>query len=171
MKVTPSDEIAYYQPEPRAEASGMRDEWDQLDPGLVWRDRGTPASNRFGDIYFSSEDGLAESRHTFLAGNGLPEAWSGRAQFVIAETGFGTGLNFLATWTAWRETAAPDAVLHYLAVEGFPLSREQLGDCLAPWNELTAYSDALLAAYPPVHDGFHRVWFDQGRVALTLMIG
>jgi tRNA 5-methylaminomethyl-2-thiouridine biosynthesis bifunctional protein len=171
MKVTPSDDIAYYQPEPRAEPSGMRDEWDQLDPGLVWRDRGTPASNRFGDIYFSSEDGLAESRHTFLAGNGLPEAWSGRAQFVIAETGFGTGLNFLATWKTWRETATPNAVLHYLAVEGFPLSREQLGDCLAPWNELTAYSDALLAAYPPVHDGFHRVWFDQGRVALTLMIG
>lgn len=175
MKVTPSDDIAYYQPEPRADPSGERAGEgagrNPLDPGLIWRDRGTPASERFGDVYYSSEDGLAESRHTFLAGNGLPEAWSGRERFVIAETGFGTGLNFLATWKAWRETAAPRAVLHYLAVEGYPLNPRQLGDCLSIWPELEPFAAPLLAAYPPPHDGFHRVWFDQGRVALTLLIG
>lgn len=171
MEVTPSDDVAYYQPEPRTETSGKRATPEERDPGLVWRDRGTPASDRFGDVYYSREDGLAESRHTFLAGNGLPDAWAGKAHFVIGETGFGTGLNFLATWKAWRETASPDAVLHYLAVEGYPLSRRRLGQCLAPWDELAAFSEPLLKAYPPVHDGFHRVWFDQGRVALTLLIG
>lgn len=171
MKVTPSDDIAYYQPEPRADPSGERAGGSSLDPGLVWRDRGTPASERFGDVYFSSEDGLAESRHVFLAGNDLPEAWAGRSRFVIAETGFGTGLNFLATWKAWRESAPSDAILHYLAVEGFPLSRAQLGDCLSHWPELEPLATSLLAAYPPPHKGFHRVWLEGGRVALTLMMG
>jgi tRNA 5-methylaminomethyl-2-thiouridine biosynthesis bifunctional protein len=171
MKVTPSDAVAYYQPEPRGRASDTRSNPEERDPYLVWRDRGTPASDRFGDVYYSREDGLAESRHTFLAGNHLPEAWASKALFVIGETGFGTGLNFLATWKAWRETASPDAVLHYLAVEGYPLSRGRLGECLAPWGELAAFSEPLLKAYPPVHDGFHRLWFDQGRVALTLLIG
>ncbi len=167
MKVTPSA-IAYYQPENSRPEPAPRGD---LDPDLVWRDRGTPASARFGDVYFSSENGLAEARHTFLDGNGLPGAWAGRDCFVIGETGFGTGLNFLATWKDWRETARPGAILHYLAVEGYPLSRERMRDCLAPWSELAPLAAELAEAYPPLHDGFHRIWLDGNRVVLTLLIG
>jgi tRNA 5-methylaminomethyl-2-thiouridine biosynthesis bifunctional protein len=168
MKVTPSDTAAYYDP--------PRDKWasrghGNFDPDLIWRDARTPASRLFGDVYFSSDDGLAVARHTFLGGNQLPEAWGQRDCFVVGETGFGAGLNFLATWKAWRETAAPGAVLHYLALEGYPLTREQLLACLAPWPELSTLSAELVDVYPPLHDGFHRVWLDGGRVALTLMIG
>jgi tRNA 5-methylaminomethyl-2-thiouridine biosynthesis bifunctional protein len=71
-------------------------------PGLTWQPGHTPAAERFGDIYYSREGGLAESRHVFLAGNDLPRAWHGREFFVICELGFGTGLNFLAAWELWR---------------------------------------------------------------------
>ena len=168
MKVTPSNTNAYYTPSQDDPASRPRGD---ADPALIWRDAATPASERFGDVYYSSDDGLAEARHTFLGGNGLPQAWTRRGCFVIAETGFGTALNFLATWHAWRQTAPPGAVLHYLAVEGYPLTAEQRAACLAPWPELAPLASELTAVHPPLHDGFHRVWLDGGRVALTLLIG
>src|SRR6266513_2057488 len=67
---------------------------------------GTPWSDEFGDVYHSAAGGPAQARHVFLAGNRLPERWAGRERFVILETGFGFGLNFLATWQAWRRDPA-----------------------------------------------------------------
>ena len=64
---------------------------------------GTPCSSRFGDVYHSSDGGLAQARHVFIAGNGLPARWQKRNRFTVLETGFGSGLNFLATWQAWRQ--------------------------------------------------------------------
>lgn len=63
----------------------------------------TIRSEEFDDIYFSPEDGVAETRHVFLAGNGLPDRWQGRDDFTIAETGFGTGLNFLCAWDMFEK--------------------------------------------------------------------
>jgi len=67
---------------------------------IDWRD-GQPWSRRYGDVYFSREGGLGQARHVFLAGNRLTERFAAlpaSAQFTIAETGFGTGLSFLAAW-------------------------------------------------------------------------
>ena len=58
--------------------------------------QGIPFSEEFGDVYHSTHGGLAQSRHVFLGGNGLPQAWAERDAFTIVETGFGLGLNFLA---------------------------------------------------------------------------
>lgn len=125
---------------------------------------------RFSDIFFSPEDGLAESRHVFLGGNLLPERWAGRRRFAVAETGFGTGLNFLAAWKAFTETAAPDAVLDYVSFERYPLTPAEIGRFLAPWaGELGPYLDRLLAQYPLRVPGFHRVVM--GNASLTLVFG
>ena len=72
---------------------------DQCDR-VTWRAGGTPVSARFDDPYFSLQDGLAEARHVFLAGNDLPARF--RDGFRIAELGFGTGLNHVATVLAWQ---------------------------------------------------------------------
>jgi hypothetical protein len=64
---------------------------------LAFAGDGTPFSPRYGDIYHSSQGGLAQARHVFLAGNQLPARWTDCERFVILETGFGLGLNFLAT--------------------------------------------------------------------------
>jgi len=71
---------------------------------LEWRDGGVPVSTRFDDPYFSLDDGLAETRHVFLAGNDLPARF--RDRFHIAELGFGTGLNLLCAWQAFLASGA-----------------------------------------------------------------
>ena len=63
----------------------------------------TPYSPEYGDVYHSADSGPGQARHVFLGGNDLPARWAGTRVFIILETGFGLGLNFLATWQAWRE--------------------------------------------------------------------
>lgn len=137
---------------------------------LDWRD-GVPCSADFGDIYFSARDGLGETRHVFLEGIGAPDIWSGRARFTVGELGFGTGLNVLGLWDAWRRTAAEDARLHIVSVEGFPLEPGDLAVAHATFPELGPLAAELRASYPRRAPGFHRLRLDGGRVALTLLFG
>src|SRR5687767_3275282 len=132
---------------------------------------GTPFSNEFGDVYHSTQGGLAQSRHVFLAGNGLPGRWQGRDAFVVLETGFGLGLNFLATWHAWRNDPGKCGRLHFVSVEGRPFTRADLEQALAPFEEVRPLARQLLAAWPPAIAGFHRLEFEAGRVVLTLLLG
>ncbi len=145
-------------------------------PGVQWEGDGVAASTRFGDVYFSRDGGLAEKRHVFLGGCGLPAGWEGRAQYWVGELGFGTGLNFLATWQTWARNGPPNGVLHYLAVEGYPLTTAQLAACSQHWPELEPYAAALAQVYPEPQAGFHRLFpklspGSQPRIVLTLLMG
>jgi tRNA 5-methylaminomethyl-2-thiouridine biosynthesis bifunctional protein len=132
---------------------------------------GTPYSAEFEDVYHSSHGGLAQARHVFLAGNSLPQRWASRDAFVIVETGFGLGLNFLATWQAWRDDPARPARLHFISVEGRPFSRADLVEALQPFTEVAPLAHALCQVFPPPLEGFHRLHFEGGRVMLTLVFG
>ncbi|MBM7455068.1 tRNA 5-methylaminomethyl-2-thiouridine biosynthesis bifunctional protein [Oceanisphaera litoralis] len=144
---------------------------------LDWNDQGTPVAAAFDDVYFSNDNGLAETRHVFLGHNGLPERWvdHDRPLFVVAETGFGTGLNVLATWQAFidyrRQHPQGNARrLHLISVEKFPLTRADLQQALGQWPELSILSERLLAEYPPAVNGCHRLWLDEN-VCLDLWLG
>lgn len=129
----------------------------------------TIRSEEFDDIYFAPEDGVAETRHVFLAGNGLPARWQGRDHFTIAETGFGTGLNFLCAWDLFEKTAGQEQALDYISFEKYPLSPADIKKALSGWQDL--FGDKLarmLAAYPLRIPGFHKVRIDE-RVSLTLI--
>lgn len=141
-------------------------------PTIDWKDDGTPVAREAGDVYFTAGDGLAETRAVFLKGCGLPEAWTGRDEFTIAETGFGTGLNFLALCELWQANRPhPDAWLHFVSFEGFPLTRDDAARALNTWPELKPYADRLLAAWPgPIRRVHHEVWQDLG-ITLTLHLG
>ncbi len=132
---------------------------------------GIPVSPEFKDVYHSADGGLAQSRHVFLAGNELPERWKARASFVILETGFGLGLNFLTTWDAWRRDAGRPRRLHFVSVEGRPFSSADLATALAPFDELAPLAGALVSVWPAPLAGFHRLHFDGGNVILTLLFG
>lgn len=140
------------------------------DADLQWTEKGEPYSGRFGDIYFSSEDGIAESRHVFLDGNDLPGRWRGGAcrRFGIGETGFGTGLNFLLTWQAWLALPSPRPRLQYISIEKFPLDRADLARALAPWESLAPLAEQLLAHWPGRLPGQHRLVFEDGVITLDL---
>ncbi|MCB1731282.1 MAG: bifunctional tRNA (5-methylaminomethyl-2-thiouridine)(34)-methyltransferase MnmD/FAD-dependent 5-carboxymethylaminomethyl-2-thiouridine(34) oxidoreductase MnmC [Halieaceae bacterium] len=145
--------------------------WQPVTPAaLQWEQDGAPRSTSFGDIYYSSEDGLAESRYVFLEGNGLPtrwQAWPG-GHFCIAETGFGTGLNFLLTWQAWLDTPRPRPRLHYLSFEQFPLAPRDLQRALSQWPQLAPLAAQLVQHYPGLVPGQHRLLLEAGQLTLDL---
>ena len=127
--------------------------------GLDWGAGNLPVSQRFGDPYFSLNDGLAETRHVFLAGNHLPARF--RDGFQVAELGFGTGLNLLATLIA-----SNGAALHYTSFEAFPLAAPDIA------RALTAFPEALAVAGP-----FLQAWetgatrFTLGRIGVEVVVG
>lgn len=141
---------------------------------LDWDAEGQPISSVFGDVYFSKANGLEEARHVFLQHNQLPERWAELANtdhFTIAETGFGSGLNFLAAWDLWLKTAPESAQLHFVSVEKYPLNKADLTRALALWPQLNEFAEQLIAAYPVfIGTSFHRLSFMNGRIKLTLII-
>ncbi len=143
----------------------------RLVPATLAHLDGIPFAPAFGDVYHSADGGLAQARHVFLGGNGLPQRWRAQRRFVTLETGFGLGLNFLATWSAWRADPARSAQLHYVALEKHPFQAADLMQLHAQWPELASLSQQLLAAWPPLVPGFHRLLLDEGRVVLTLVFG
>ena len=137
---------------------------------LAFAGDGTPFSPRYGDIYHSSQGGLAQARHVFLAGNDLPARWAACQSFVILETGFGLGLNFLATWQAWRRAPGPaERKLHYVALEKHPFRLDDLQRVHTGWPELAAESCELHRQWPLPLPGLHRL--DFGDIILTLGFG
>ena len=117
---------------------------EQGSAGLDWRDGIVPVSQRFDDPYFSLADGLAETRHVFLRGNGLPERL--RDGFHVAELGFGTGLNLLALMMAWAATGAP-GVVRFTSFEAYPLEAGDMARALEAFPEARAVADPLLAQW------------------------
>jgi tRNA 5-methylaminomethyl-2-thiouridine biosynthesis bifunctional protein len=131
----------------------------------------TPYSARYDDIYHSAQGGLEQARHVFLGGNDLPQSWQGRERFVICETGFGLGLNFLATWQAWQVDPQRCRRLHFVSVEKHPFRRDDLAKLHAQWPELAGLSAQLLAQWPVLVPGLHRLHFENDAVTLTLVFG
>ena len=138
-----------------------------LVPARLAFQEGIPYSEAFGDVYHSAAGGPAQARHVFLGGNGLPQRWAGRRRFVILETGFGAGLNFLATWQAWRRDPAHCERLHFVSIEKHPLAAADLRRVLEKW-EVHDEAAELLARWPTLVPGAQRLEFDGGRVVLTL---
>ncbi|OOE75032.1 bifunctional tRNA (5-methylaminomethyl-2-thiouridine)(34)-methyltransferase MnmD/FAD-dependent 5-carboxymethylaminomethyl-2-thiouridine(34) oxidoreductase MnmC [Salinivibrio sp. ML290] len=145
---------------------------------ISWNDTGTPVAKQFDDVYFSNHDGLAETRYVFIEQNQLPARWqtATSSRFVIAETGFGTGLNFLATWAAFEQFRqihpnAPVTQLHFISFEKYPLTVEDLARAHQAWPELASYAEQLRAYYPVPLAGCQRIVLAQGQITLDLWFG
>ena len=132
---------------------------------------GTLYSPRFEDLYASSQGALEQTQHVFLNGNGLPERWQKAERFTIVETGFGAGLNFLATWRELRANPSARTRLHFVSVEKHPFAVADLAQIHDRYPALRELAGQLRGRYPPLLPGFHRLHFDGGRVTLTLLFG
>ncbi|GAA0310121.1 FAD-dependent 5-carboxymethylaminomethyl-2-thiouridine(34) oxidoreductase MnmC [Psychrobacter aestuarii] len=178
MPDTPNAHSAAAHPDTHAAITPARLTWQEDDHGSM-----VPVSGEFGDVYFSHVDGLAESRYVFIEHNHLPERLQklqARQCFTVAEIGFGTGLNVLALWQLWRTLRAAhshlaDARLHIITTEKYPLTLSDLTQILRMWQtrapELGEMIEALLAAYPPLIAGCHRLHFDNDNVTLDIWLG
>ncbi|CAM3751343.1 tRNA 5-methylaminomethyl-2-thiouridine biosynthesis bifunctional protein MnmC [Vibrio aerogenes CECT 7868] len=145
---------------------------------LGWNESGTPVSDQFDDVYFSNHNGLEETRYVFLHQNHLPERWHQFSQkrFVIGETGFGTGLNFLVAWQYFEHFRqenpdAPLKQLHFISFEKYPLNKQDLIQAHQAWPELEKYAHALQNHYPSAIPECHRIVFADGAVTLDLWFG
>lgn len=110
---------------------------------IEWKDSGVPVSTQFDDPYFSLDNGLAETQHVFLQGNDLPKRFA--AGFQIAELGFGTGLNFLASWALWK-SAGVSGNFHFTSFEAFPMAIADMRAALRHFPSLAAEAEQLCAA-------------------------
>jgi tRNA 5-methylaminomethyl-2-thiouridine biosynthesis bifunctional protein len=148
---------------------------DSDEPDVQWLPDGTPHSPRFDDPYHSrgadGASGLTQAREVFLGGCGLPKAWQGQATWTVLETGFGLGLNFLATWDAWRADPQAPPRLHYVAVEAWLPGPDDLLRSAAPFPELHALARELAGQWPGLLPGWQCLRLDGGRVQLTLGVG
>ena len=145
---------------------------------LEFNAEGTPVSRDFDDVYFSNDNGLEETRYVFLDGNHLGTRFPEhpRSLFVVAESGFGTGLNFLTLWQAFDcfRAAYPEATLqrlHFISFEKFPLTAHDLRLAHQRWPELAHWAEQLQTQWPPAIGGCHRLILDDGRVTLDLWLG
>ena len=145
--------------------------WTPLEPlDLEWQD-GVPVARETGDIFFSTQDGLAESDYVFLQGNRLRERWRSHTAdrpFVISEIGLGTGLNLCLTVAQWLTHRPSGARLHYLGFERAPMRPEDMARALSHWPDLTPIIDALLPRWPDPLPGCHRRHFPQWGLTLDL---
>jgi tRNA 5-methylaminomethyl-2-thiouridine biosynthesis bifunctional protein len=137
---------------------------------IDFSDPAAPFAADFGDVYHSRSGALAQARHVFLGGNRLPQRWQGCARFVVLETGFGLGNNFLATWAAWRDDPQRCERLHVISIEKHPPRREDLERAHAG-SELRALADQLIRAWPALTPNLHPLGFEDGRVQLLLALG
>ena len=136
-----------------------------------WLEGSVPCSTRFDDPYYSRQDGLAETRHVFLAGNRLAERFAACDRFTIAELGFGTGLNFLATAQMWHETAPPAAKLDFFSFEQFPMTAGDMAAALTVWPELTMLARPLLEAWSDSSNLTKVFELKNENIALTVLFG
>ncbi|NNG42338.1 bifunctional tRNA (5-methylaminomethyl-2-thiouridine)(34)-methyltransferase MnmD/FAD-dependent 5-carboxymethylaminomethyl-2-thiouridine(34) oxidoreductase MnmC [Pseudoalteromonas sp. NEC-BIFX-2020_002] len=149
---------------------------------------GTPIADNFNDVYFSNDDGQAESDYVFYQQNNMPHRLQNhdRPHFVIGETGFGTGLNFLNTWLQFKNyltsrqhhnlevhNSVQQNVqrLHFISFEKYPIKADDLKKALQVWPTLALQSKQLLAKYPINLAGCHRLEFENGQVVLDLYFG
>ena len=137
---------------------------------LAFDTEGVAFSSAYRDRYHPRSGALEQAAHVFLHGNGLPGRWQGRERFVILETGFGLGNNFLATLAAWRGDPRRCERLHFISIEKHPFTRADLARAHegSPLREL---ADELLAPWPSPTPDLHRLDFAGGQVQLLLALG
>ncbi|QGZ62773.1 bifunctional tRNA (5-methylaminomethyl-2-thiouridine)(34)-methyltransferase MnmD/FAD-dependent 5-carboxymethylaminomethyl-2-thiouridine(34) oxidoreductase MnmC [Paraburkholderia acidisoli] len=152
---------------------------------LAFRDDGMPFSPHYDDVYHGMSGAFTQAEDVFLRGNELPQRWQNRRVFTVVETGFGLGVNFLATWAAWRDDPARCERLHFVSVEKHPFSRDDLRAALGAvvgkdvgagvdesgHSKALPLAQALVDAWPMLVPGVHRLEFEGGRVTLTLAFG
>lgn len=140
-----------------------------------------PVSHAFDDVYFSHSGGIHESHYVFIEGNDLADRLAklgDKQTFVVAETGFGTGLNFLALCKFWatlkqNQQLNPGARLYFISTEKFPLSQEDLRTALAAWQgdeQIQHFIHQLIHQYPLPLAGCHRIYI-QDDITLDLWLG
>ena len=137
-------------------------------------------------------DTLSKQQQSALRDQHLQARWQQdnahkKSAFTLAEIAFGAGYNFLHIANLWLKSTPANAEMHYIAFEKSPLSKAAIEHLFnkpskqvpnapylknAPHQQLMQQlKQQLIINYPPLVPGFHRLFFTQQRVTLTLIFG
>ncbi|MFT6269678.1 MAG: tRNA 5-methylaminomethyl-2-thiouridine biosynthesis bifunctional protein [Alphaproteobacteria bacterium] len=169
-----------------------------ITPANIYLDENnTPASQKYGDVYFFTQNGAQETDYVFINGNDLVNRWRhyDSDYFCIAETGFGTGLNFFRSaryFQHFRQTYPHHRLtkLVFISTEKNPLRKNDAASIIEQWKQddfLTGasheatnyidYSKVWIEQYPVPVAGIHRRHFSlntkdcKGELVLDLHYG
>jgi tRNA 5-methylaminomethyl-2-thiouridine biosynthesis bifunctional protein len=139
---------------------------------IQWNEN-QPYSLDFNDVYFNSDNGLQETEYVFIAHNQLKQRFAAaeNSHFTIIETGFGTGLNFLAVAAQWLALAPLSARLHYISIEKFPLNPADFFYAVHVWPKVPSISKEMTTQYDNLKVGLNTFNLADGRIQLDLHIG
>ena len=126
-------------------------------------------SKFYNDIYFDKLNGPKETEHVYLNTNNLTKKFQNKQKFVIAEIGFGTGLNFLLTWKLWKENRKTNGSLTYISFENAPLSKKDIERVYKKFKKLDGYSRFLLKNIPERCKSTHRIFIKADNINLILI--
>ncbi len=145
---------------------------------ISFNSQGTPVSEAFDDVYFSNDDGVAETQYVFIDGNDIRDKWRKHEQshFVIGETGFGTGLNIMLIMQQFAEFTHANPMhrlkkLHVISFEKYPLNIGALQKIAQSRNLLALEYKALIDAYPPELSGNHTLDMSTFNTVIHLVLG
>jgi len=116
----------------------------------TWIDNTHLYSEEFEDIYFNTENGIAESEYVFIDANNIANRFANNSleRFTLLELGFGTGLNFLNTLKHWQSSTKADSTwLDYIAIDKYPLTAQEINQALLVFPSLKSELALLLASY------------------------
>lgn len=128
----------------------------------------SPYNDEFGDIYFNTFNPVEESKFVFT--NAIDEIWDKKDFFIVAECGFGTGLNFLNLAKKFKKT---DKKLHYVSIEKNLLSAKDLQEIYEKLNKFKKISKNLIKKISKIQIGeflINRIKFNKN-ITLDLVIG
>ena len=126
-------------------------------------------SKSYNDIYFDKLNGPQETEHVYLNTNNLTKKFKNKQKFVIAEIGFGTGLNFILTWKLWKENRKTNGSLTYISFENAPLSKKDIERVYKKFKKLDGYSRFLLKNIPERYKSTHRIFIKADNINLILI--
>ena len=126
-------------------------------------------SKSYNDIYFDKLNGPKETEHVYLNTNNLTKKFKNKQKFVIAEIGFGTGLNFILTWKLWKENRKTNGSLTYISFENAPLSKKDIERVYKKFKNLDGYSRFLLKNIPERYKSTHRIFIKADNINLILI--
>lgn len=132
-----------------------------------------PYSLDFDDVYYSSDDGLAETDYVFIQHNQLNQRFSQleKSSFTIIETGFGTGLNFFCAAQHFLAHAPTNTTLHFISIERYPLTIDDFIKANRYWFVFEQMVQQLAGTYTQLTDGLNKLSCCDNRIQLDLWIG
>ena len=141
-----------------------------IEPALIEIRGRRVFSPRYGDIYFPP-GGPEDSRRVFLDPGKLGERMGRNPVFTVVELGFGTGLNFLVTAMEFLKLHGRSTRLRFVSFEKHPVQLSDLKRIGKQWKTSLPLFDTLCDQYPPAVHGWHRRFFGNGNIELSVFIG